>query len=55
MPNREIPVHSRLQLGAIETFKAVADRYLAKRKQAMKPRAFLETERHLLKHAAPLV
>jgi integrase len=46
--------HKAKQLGEVETFKAIADRYLAKRKQAMKPRAFLETERHLLKHAEPL-
>ena len=46
--------HKAKRLGEVETFKPVAERYLAKRKQAMKPRAFLETERHLLKHAEPL-
>jgi integrase len=42
------------QLSGVETFKTAADRYLAKRQQTMKPRAFLEIERHLLKHAEPL-
>jgi integrase len=42
------------ELGEVETFKPVAERYLAKRKLAMKPRAYLEVERHLLKHAEPL-
>jgi integrase len=37
-----------------ETFGAEAERYLARRKDAMKPRAYLETERHLMKHAKPL-
>jgi integrase len=42
------------ELGEVETFLPVAERYLAKRKLAMKPRAYLEVERHLLKHAEPL-
>jgi len=37
-----------------ETFGADVESYLAKRKEVMKPRAYLETERHLKKHAKPL-
>jgi integrase len=37
-----------------ETFGALVGRYLAKRKEAMKPRAYLEVERHLNTHAKPL-
>lgn len=34
-----------------ETFGDEVQRYLAKRKETMKPRAYLEIERHLMKHA----
>jgi integrase len=34
-----------------ETFGDQVQRYLAKRKETMKPRAYLEIERHLMKHA----
>lgn len=37
-----------------ETFGAEVERYLAKRKERMKPRAYLEVERHLLTHAKPM-
>ena len=37
-----------------ETFGAEVERYLAKRKEAMKPRAYLEVERHLLIHPKPM-
>jgi integrase len=37
-----------------ETFGVEIERYLAKRKEGMKPRAYEEIERHLTKHAKPL-
>jgi integrase len=37
-----------------EMFGAEVERYLGKRKETMKPRAYLEIERHLMKHAKPL-
>jgi integrase len=39
---------------AAETFGAEAQRYLGRRKETMKPRAYAEVERHLLAHAKPL-
>jgi integrase len=37
-----------------ETFGGEVERYLAKRKEGMKPRAYEEIERHLMKHAKPM-
>lgn len=37
-----------------KTFGAEAIDYLEQRKKTMKPRAYLETERHLLQHAKPM-
>lgn len=37
-----------------ETFGAEVERYLERKRAAMKPRAFEEVERHLLTHAKPL-
>jgi integrase len=39
---------------ASETFGAEVQRYLERKRAAMKPRAFEEVERHLINHAAPL-
>jgi integrase len=39
---------------ATESFGHEAARYLERKRQAMKPRAFEEVERHLTNHAAPL-
>jgi integrase len=37
-----------------ETFGGEVERYLERKRQGMKPRAFAEVERHLLAHAKPL-
>jgi integrase len=37
-----------------ETFGVEVERYLAKRKETMKPRAYEEIERHLMKHVKPM-
>jgi integrase len=37
-----------------ETFRAEVERYLAKRRETMKPRAYEEIQRHLMKHAKPM-
>lgn len=37
-----------------ETFGAEVERYLERKRAAMKPRSFAEVERHLLNHATPL-
>src|SRR5262249_8960587 len=39
---------------AAETFGGEVERYLAQRKPKMKPRSFVEVERHLTKDAKPL-
>jgi integrase len=39
---------------AAETFGALLPRYLARQRAKLKPRSYLETERHLLTHAKPL-
>jgi integrase len=39
---------------AAETFGAEVKRYLERRRAAMKPRSFMEIERHLMNHARPL-
>jgi integrase len=39
---------------AAETFGALLPRYLARQRVKLKPRSYLETERHLLAHAKPL-
>jgi integrase len=41
------------QLRAAETFEAIARRYLGVRKGEMRPGAYDEVERHLVKHAKP--
>jgi hypothetical protein len=39
---------------ATETFSAVIERYLARKRVSLKPRSFSEVERYLRKHCAPL-
>jgi integrase len=39
---------------ATETFSAVIERYLARKKASLKPRSYSEVERYLRKHCAPL-
>jgi hypothetical protein len=39
---------------ATETFKAVADEFLAEKRATLRERSFPDIERHLLKHAKPL-
>src|SRR6516164_4641373 len=36
------------------SFKAIADRYLARQKLRLRPRSYVEVERHILKHGKPL-
>src|SRR4029077_12345430 len=39
---------------AAHTFAALAERYLDRQKDSLRPRSFGEVERHILKHAAAL-
>jgi integrase len=60
-------LHARVMLGqdpaadkaearskAAETFSSILQRYLVRKKAALKVRTYVEVERHLLKHAKPL-
>jgi integrase len=42
------------QLRATETFEPMVKRFLARQKTRLKPRSYVEVERHLLSHAKPL-
>jgi hypothetical protein len=48
------PFAEALQTRAAETFGGEVDRYLERKRTAMKPRSFEEVERHLTNHARPL-
>jgi integrase len=48
------PFAEEAKVRAAETFGNEAKRYLARKKTAMKPRAYSEVERHLVSHAKPL-
>ena len=45
---------SEARAQAAETFGALLPRYLARQRAKLKPRSYVETERHLLVHAKPL-
>ena len=42
------------RMRASDTFETIAARYLAAKKESTRPGSYTETERHILKHAAPL-
>jgi integrase len=48
------PFAAEAMARAAETFGKEVERYLARKKTTMKPRAYTETERHLMHHAKPL-
>ena len=50
--SRSDPAHERIR--PAETFGGEVERYLGRKRQAMKPRAFQEVERHLMNHAHTL-
>jgi integrase len=48
------PAAEKAKARRAETFGVEVERYLAKKKPAMKPRAFAEVERHMMAHAKPM-
>src|SRR5262249_12895226 len=48
------PTEDHAKVREAETFSAEVRRYLERRREGMKPRAYAEVERHLLVHAKPL-